>query len=70
MARKTPKQAVKKAAKRRAKPKAKRSIQQSLKKARAGTAAKVKGPKQRKAADSKAEAGALPQWTQIGRAHV
>src|SRR5437764_3553393 len=34
-----------------------------LKKARAGKAAKVKTPKKRVAADRKAAAGALPQWT-------
>jgi endonuclease-3 len=34
-----------------------------LKKARAGKAAKVKAPKKQLAADKKAAAGALPQWT-------
>src|SRR3954462_3119906 len=34
-----------------------------LKKARAGKAAKLKAPKKRVAADRKAAAGALPQWT-------
>src|SRR4051795_2157187 len=37
--------------------------QTRLKKARAGKAAKVKAPKKRVAADRKAAAGALPQWT-------
>ena len=37
--------------------------QAPLKKARAGKAAKVKAPKKRVAADRKAAAGALPQWT-------
>src|SRR4051812_49066784 len=37
--------------------------QTRLKKARAGKAAKVKVPKKRVAADRKAVAGALPQWT-------
>jgi endonuclease-3 len=36
---------------------------QSLKKARAGKAAKVKAPQKQVAADRKAAAGALPQWT-------
>jgi endonuclease III len=38
-------------------------VRQSLRKARAGKAADVKGPRKRVAADSKAAAGALPQWT-------
>jgi endonuclease-3 len=38
-------------------------VQASLRKARAGKAAAVKDPKKRVAADRKAEAGALPQWT-------
>jgi endonuclease-3 len=37
--------------------------QATLKKARAGKAAKVKAPKKQVAADKKAAAGALPQWT-------
>jgi endonuclease-3 len=37
-------------------------IQQSLKKARKGTAAKVKGPDKRVKADIKAAQAALPQW--------
>jgi len=40
-----------------------KSVRQSLKKARAGRAAGVKGPKTRAAADAKADAGALPQWS-------
>ena len=40
-----------------------KSVRQSLRKARAGKAADVKGPKKRVAADRKAAAGALPQWT-------
>src|SRR5262245_17825632 len=39
------------------------TVRQSLKRARAGKAAAVKGPKTRVAADRKAAAGALPQWT-------
>src|SRR5947209_866162 len=38
-------------------------VRQSLRKARAGKAADVKGPEKRIAADRKAAAGALPQWT-------
>jgi endonuclease III len=41
-----------------------RSVQQSRKRARAGKAASVKGAKTRVAADQKALAGAMPQWTQ------
>jgi endonuclease III len=62
MARATPKtrkKTVKKAVRRSKKV----SVRQSLKKARAGTAADVKGPEKRIAADRKAAAGALPQWT-------
>src|SRR5438105_1329542 len=40
-----------------------KSVRQSLRKARAGKAADVKGPEKRVAADRKAAAGALPQWT-------
>ncbi len=40
-----------------------RSLRQKLSKARAGKAASVKGPKTQAAADRKAAAGALPQWT-------
>ena len=40
-----------------------KSTPQSLTKARAGKAAGVKGPKSRAAADRKAEAGTLPQWS-------
>jgi endonuclease III len=41
-----------------------RTVRQSLKKARAGKAAGVKGPRKRAVADKKAAAGALPQWTE------
>src|SRR2546423_11491330 len=40
-----------------------RTVRQSLKRARAGKAAGVRGPNKRAAADKKAAAGALPQWT-------
>src|SRR5438105_3262072 len=40
-----------------------RTTRQRLKKARAGKAAGVHGPKKRAVADKKAAAGALPQWT-------
>jgi endonuclease III len=40
-----------------------RVVKKAMGKARAGKAAKVKGPRRRAAADSKAAAGALPQWT-------
>ena len=40
-----------------------KKTRQSLKKARAGRAAAVEGPKQRSLADRKAAEGALPQWT-------
>jgi endonuclease-3 len=40
-----------------------RTTRQPLKKARAGNAAKVKAPTKQIAADQKAAAGALPQWT-------
>ena len=57
MARKKPaKSASRKAASR-------QPVQKALAKARKGKAAKVKGPRKRAAADSKAAAGALPQWT-------
>src|SRR5262249_39556974 len=59
MAPKTPKKATKRTAKRATQ----RTVRQSLKKARAGKAAAVKGGRQREAADRKADAGALPQWT-------
>jgi endonuclease III len=42
-----------------------RTTRQSLKKARAGRAAGLKGPKKRAVADRKAAAGALPQWTAV-----
>jgi endonuclease-3 len=42
---------------------ARRTTQQSLKKARKGTAAKIKSPPKRFKADVKAAYGALPQWT-------
>ena len=41
----------------------KKTTRQSLKAAKAGKAAAPKGPKKRAAADAKAAAGALPQWT-------
>jgi len=70
MARKTPKRPAKTSARKaarkpakKAKRPAKRSVRESLKKARAGKAAKVKGPKTRAAADHEAEIGAMPQWT-------
>src|SRR5262245_28182615 len=63
MARTTPKKAVKKATKKAAKRAGTRTLRQSLKKARSGTAAAVKGPKKRVAADRKAAAGAMPPWT-------
>ncbi|HEY7296384.1 MAG TPA: endonuclease III [Xanthobacteraceae bacterium] len=40
-----------------------KKVRQRLKKARAGRAATVEGPKQRSLADKEAAAGALPQWT-------
>jgi endonuclease III len=40
-----------------------KSPRQALRKARAGTAANVKGPEKRVAADKTAAAGALPQWS-------
>ena len=58
MARKTPRKAV-----RRALRKAPRRTADSLRKARTGTAAEIKGPAQRRKADQKAAAGAMPQWT-------
>jgi endonuclease-3 len=69
MARKTPRKARKARKAKKAGPKAspreaaERTVRQSLNKARAGKAAAVKGPKTRAAADRKAAAGALPQWT-------
>jgi endonuclease III len=58
MARKTPRRAV-----RRTSRKTPRRTAQTLRRARAGPAAEVRGPEQRVAADRKAAAGALPQWT-------
>src|SRR6478672_6398080 len=58
MPRKTPRKAV-----RRVPRKARRRTAQSLPKARAHTAAKLKSPATRSAADHAAAAGALPQWT-------
>ena len=40
-----------------------KSVKRSLRKAQAGKAAHVKGPSKRVAADIKAAAGALPQWS-------
>jgi endonuclease-3 len=51
MARKTPRKAA-----------SRQPARTPLAKARKGKAAKVKGPRKRAAADSKAAAGALPQW--------
>jgi endonuclease-3 len=58
MARKTPRKKA-----RRAFPANPRRTAQGLRKARAGTAAKVKDAVHRQAADRKAAAGATPQWT-------
>ena len=63
MARKTPRRATSRKAARRSARKTPRRTAQSLRKARAGKAAAVKGPGKRAAADRKAAAGALPQWT-------
>jgi endonuclease III len=63
MARKTPNKAAKQAVKKAAKRAGTRTLRQSLKKARSGTAAAVKGPNKRVAADRKAAAGAIPPWT-------
>jgi endonuclease-3 len=62
MASKTSRRTPRRAARRTAR-KTPRRTSQSLRKARAGEAAVVKGPKKRAAADRKAAAGALPQWT-------
>jgi endonuclease-3 len=58
MARKTPAKSD------RARP-ARKPVKRALEKARKGKAATVKGPRKRAAADSKAAAGALPQWTPV-----
>jgi endonuclease-3 len=66
MPRKTPRRAVRRVprrAVRRVPRKAARRTAQSLRKARAHTAAKLKSPATRSAADHAAAAGALPQWT-------
>ena len=63
MARKTPRRTTSRRAGRRGTRKLPRRTAQSLRKARAGKAAAVKGPRKRLAADIKAAAGALPQWT-------
>jgi endonuclease-3 len=67
MARATPRTPKNRTAKKAVRPTTKAqpkvSVRQSLKKARAGKAAGVKGPAKRIAADRKAAAGALPQWT-------
>src|SRR5262249_12978651 len=55
MARKTPRKTAKKG------PRA--TVRRALKKARAGRAARVKAPKTLAAADRKAAAGEMPQWT-------
>ena len=63
MARKTPRRTTSRRAARRGARKLPRRTAQSLRKARTGKAAAVKGPRKRLAADIKAAAGALPQWT-------
>ncbi len=63
MARKTPRRAAPRKTARGTARKLPRRTVQSLRKARAGKAADVKGPQKRIAADMKAAAGALPQWT-------
>ena len=63
MARKTPRRTTSRRAGRRGTRKLPRRTAQSLRKARTGKAAAVKGPRKRLAADIKAAAGALPQWT-------
>jgi endonuclease-3 len=63
MARKTPRRTASRRTGRRTAGKLPRRTAQSLRKARAGKAAKIKGPRKRLAADIKAAAGALPQWT-------
>jgi endonuclease III len=63
MTRKTPRKTTSRRAGRRTARKLPRRTAQGLRKARAGKAARVKGPRKRVAADVKAAAGALPQWT-------
>jgi endonuclease-3 len=60
---KTPRRTASRRAGRRTARKLPRRTAQSLRKARAGKAAEVKGPRKRLAADIKAAVGALPQWT-------
>jgi endonuclease III len=60
---KTPRRTASRRAGRRTARKPPRRTAQSLRKARAGKAAEVKGPRKRLAADIKAAVGALPQWT-------
>ena len=60
---KTPRRTTSRRAARRGARKLPRRTAQSLRKARTGKAAAVKGPRKRLAADVKAAAGALPQWT-------
>ena len=60
---KTPRRTTSRRAARRGARKLPRRTAQSLRKARAGKAAAVKGPRKRLAADVKSAAGALPQWT-------
>ena len=60
---KTPRRTTSRRAARRGARKLPRRTAQSLRKARAGKAAAAKGPRKRLAADVKAAAGALPQWT-------
>ena len=62
MARKTPRKAVRKAIKKAAKRAGTRTLRQSLKRARAGTAAAVKGPKKRVAAEKEAAVRRISRW--------
>ena len=61
--RSSPRKSASRRAGRRTPPKSSPATAQILRKARAGKAADVKGPRKRLAADTKAAAGALPQWT-------
>jgi endonuclease-3 len=63
MARKTPRKTASRRAGRPIARRLPRQTAQGLRKARAGKAAQVKGLRKRVAADIKAAAGALPQWT-------
>ena len=59
----SPRKPASRRAARRSDPKTLPATAQRLRKARVGKAADVKGPRKRIAADAKAAAGALPQWT-------